>query len=307
MASRDYVVDVANYQPSSMSTYKHAGARQVIVKLTEGTSYFNPKASTQIKSVHANHMYLHGYHFATFSNSVSRAKAEASFFVARAKKLNISKKRYLWLDWETGDGNSVVGDKSANTRAILAFMKICHSAGYKVGLYSSASILRQYVDVAKVIKNYGTCIWVAAYPYSGATSKPDFNYFPSMDGVAVWQFTDNWCGLGVDGNITLKELITDSIKKVQKKSTSAKDSHNSGTQKKQKSEKKTGFVYAPVISHNPNWMIQLMDENGHYTGKYIKTNSRWKYFDVKTIKGMKCYKLGTDKQWAPGKFLKVIE
>ena len=37
MASREYAVDVAAYQPTSMSAYKHAGARQVIVKLTEGT------------------------------------------------------------------------------------------------------------------------------------------------------------------------------------------------------------------------------------------------------------------------------
>ena len=116
MATRDYVVDVAIYQSTSMSAYKHAGARQTIVKLTEGTGYFNPKASAQIKSVHANHMYLHGYHFATFGNSISRAKAEARFFVARAKKLNISKKRYLWLDWETGDGNVVVNSIYSNTR-----------------------------------------------------------------------------------------------------------------------------------------------------------------------------------------------
>ena len=54
MATRDYVVDVAIYQSTSMSAYKHAGARQTIVKLTEGTGYFNPKASAQIKSTHAN-------------------------------------------------------------------------------------------------------------------------------------------------------------------------------------------------------------------------------------------------------------
>lgn len=307
MASREYLVDVANYQSTSMASYHNAGAKQIIAKLTEGQSYINPKAHEQIKSAHAHHMFVHVYHFATFSNSVAKAKLEGKHFVSRAKHENISKKRFLYCDWEIGDDNSVVGSKASNTKAILAFMKVCHDAGYKVGLYSSASLLRSSIDIAKIIKKYGTCIWVAAYPRSGAVSTPDFNYFPSMDGVAVWQFTDNWCGLGVDGNITLKELITDSIKKVQKKSMSTKDSHNSGTQKEQKSEKKTGFVYAPVISHNPNWMIQLMDENGHYTGKYIKTNTRWKYFNVKTIKGMKCYKLGTDKQWVPAEFLKIIE
>ena len=217
MANRDYVVDVAVYQSARMSAYRQAGARQVIVKLTEGTGYFNPKASVQVKSTHTNHMYLHAYHFATFGNSVSRARAEAKFFVDRAKKLNISKKRYMALDWETGDGNVVSNGKTVSTRAIIAFMNEVKKAGYKVMLYSGASLLRNNIDTKSVVKKFGTCLWVAAYPYSGATSTPNFGYFPSMNGVAMWQFTDNWCGLGVDGNITLKELITDTAKAPAKK------------------------------------------------------------------------------------------
>ena len=297
MANRDYVVDVAAYQPTSMSAYKHAGARQVIVKLTEGTGYFNPKASAQIKSTHANHMYLHAYHFATFGNSVSRARKEAKFFVAEAKRHNISKKRYLWLDWETGDGNSVVNGTYSNTKAIMAFMDVVHKAGYKVGLYSGAYVLRQHVDTSTIVKKYGTCLWVASYATMGRIDTPNFNYFPSMDGVAIWQFTDNWCGLNVDGNITLKELITDRKLAVHKKS---------AERPKPKPIKKTGIVYAPVINHNPNWKIRLLDSNGHYMDQYIKTNTRWKFFDVKTIRGMKCYKLGTDKQWVPAKYTKLI-
>lgn len=296
MATRDYVVDVAVYQSTSMSAYKHAGARQVIVKLTEGTGYFNPKASAQIKSTHANHMYLHAYHFATFGNSVSRAKAEAKFFVARAKNLNISKKRYLWLDWETGDGNVVINSTYSNTKAILAFMKVCHDAGYKVGLYSGAYVLRQHVDTAKIIKKYGTCLWVASYATTGIIDKPNFNDFPSMNGVALWQFTDNWCGLNVDGNISLINLHPDAVakKKVVAKKTT------------KKSEPKViGIAYAPIINGNPKWSIKLIDDKGHYKkDEYIPTNSNWKVFATKTLKGMKCYKLGTN-QWAPAKFFKM--
>lgn len=293
MATRDYVVDVAVYQSASMSAYKHAGARQVIVKLTEGTGYFNPKASAQIKSTHANRMYLHAYHFATFGNSVSRAKAEAKFFVARAKKLNISKKRYLWLDWEAEDGNVIINSTYSNTKAILAFMKVCHDAGYKVGLYSGAYVLRQHVDTAKIVKKYGTCLWVASYP-TDLAYKPDFEYFPSMDGVAIWQFCDNWCGLSVDGNITLKELITDAVKVPTKTVVT-----------KPKSKPQTpNICYVPVLYGNPNYKVRLLDSKGHYQ-KYISTNTRWKVWGVKIIKGMKCYRIGTDKQWVPAKFCKV--
>lgn len=309
MATRDFAVDVAVYNSTDMSAYKRAGARQVIVKVTEGLGYINPKASAQVKSAHNNHMYLHAYHFATFSNNVGRAKAEAKFFVSRAKKLNISKKRYLWLDWETGDGNVVINSAYSNTKAILAFMKVCHNAGYKVGLYSSASIFRQYVDTDKIIKKYGTCLWIASYTTLGRIDNPDFNYFPSMNGVAMWQFTDNWHGLNVDGSITLKELITKGAEKAQKKVPSSKVSHYSGIEKERKcAEKKiTGTVYAPVINGNPNWMISLRDSSGHATGKYIRTNTNWKVFAEKTIKGQKYFKLGTDTQWVPAKFTKMIK
>lgn len=298
MASRQLGIDAAVYQGTSMSAYHNAGAKFGIIKLTEGTGYINPKAHYQIKSLHANHMYVHAYHFATFGYNTSRAKAEAKFFVNRAKAENVSKKRYLWLDWETGSDNCVTGGKVVSTKAILAFMKVCHDEGYKVGLYSGASLLRTAIDTKKIIQKYGTCIWVASYPTDYAT-EPNFNYFPSMDGVAIWQFCDNWKGLSVDGNISLIDL--------HKETTVVHKTAKPIEKPKPKLEKKTGVVYAPIINHNANWMIQLMDGNGHYTGKYIKTNSRWKYFDVKIIKGMKCYKLGTDKQWVPGKFLKVIE
>ena len=298
MASRQLGIDAAVYQGTSMSAYHNAGAKFGIIKLTEGTGYINPKAHYQIKSLHANHMYVHAYHFATFGYNTSRAKAEAKFFVNRAKAENVSKKRYLWLDWETGSDNCVTGGKVVSTKAILAFMKVCHDEGYKVGLYSGASLLRTAIDTKKIIQKYGTCIWVASYPTDYAT-EPNFNYFPSMDGVAIWQFCDNWKGLSVDGNISLIDL--------HKETTVVHKTAKPIEKPKPKLGKKTGVVYAPIINHNANWMIQLMDGNGHYTGKYIKTNSRWKYFDVKIIKGMKCYKLGTDKQWVPGKFLKVIE
>ncbi|OUQ48185.1 GH25 family lysozyme [Lactobacillus gallinarum] len=294
-------VDVANYQPESLAAYYSTGAKYVIIKLTEGLGYLNPKSRGQIKSAHAHHMYVHAYHFATFSHSVSQAKAEAKHFVARAETLNINENRYLWLDWEPGDGNSVVsGTKNQNTKAIIAFMTVIKQAGYKTGLYASSSILRSYVDTAEVIKQFGTCLWVASYPTAGATNKPNFNYFPSMDGVAIWQFTDNWQGLNVDGDVALIDL---------EKSHADETSVNKVAVKTQPkpAEKIPKIVYAPILYNNPRYMINLRDGNGHATDKYIQTNTRWRVVTTKTIKGQKYYCLGTDKQWVPAKFLQVVK
>lgn len=306
MASREYLVDVSAYQSVSMASYHAHGATGIIVKGTEGNWYKNPLAFKQIASAHHYHMWVHMYHFANFGHSVYQAKLEAKACLAEAKRLNISKKRYIFLDWEASNQNFIQGSKSANTKAILTFMAEIKKAGYKVGLYSGASVLRNNVYTSEIVKKYGTCIWVASYATAGRIDTPNFGYFPSMNGVAIWQFTDNWHGLDVDGNISLIDLHNEGAKKVQKKVLSGKGSKPSETQKVQKgAEKKTGVVYAPIINHNPNWKVRLLDSDGHYT-KYIRTNTRWKYFDVKTIRGMKCYKLGTNKQWAPAKYLKIV-
>ncbi|MBD5834695.1 GH25 family lysozyme [Lactobacillus delbrueckii] len=295
--ARTYGVDVAVYQPTDLARYHKVGASFAIVKLTEGTGYFNPKAQAQVTSARANHLYTHAYHFANFGSSVAQAKKEAKYFLTWAKKTNISKKRMLWLDWEASSANRVDGTRSANTAAILAFMQVIKAAGYRPGLYSGAALMRSAIDTAQVVKKFGTCLWVASYPTMDAVSTANFNYFPSMDGVAIWQFTSNWHGLNVDGNVSLVNLnqATETKKAAPKKVVKAKPK-----------AVETFLVYAPVINSNPNWKIALRDGNGHLTGKYIKTNSRWKVFDTKTMKGGTWYKLGTDQQWAPAAYLKKI-
>lgn len=55
-------------------------------------------------------------------------------------------------------------------------------------------------------KKYPNSLCVAAYAISGRVDKPNFKYFPSMEGVAIWQYTDNWKGMSTDGNVTILPL-----------------------------------------------------------------------------------------------------
>ena len=197
---REILVDVAKYQPNSLRTYKNAGAKSAIVQVSVAKSIVAPKARAQVKSAKANNMLVAGYFYACFGNSVSEAEAESLFAVKQAEAAGIPAGSFLGVDWESQDNNTSNGPRS-NTSAILAAMDVIKKAGYKPLLYSSASLMRTKIDTARVIDKYGTCLWVASYPYSGATYSPDFRYFPSMKGVAIWQFTDNWKGLSVDGNV----------------------------------------------------------------------------------------------------------
>lgn len=297
MSSKTYGVDVASYQATDMAAYHKAGASFAIVKLTEGTDYVNPKASAQIKSSRANHLFTHAYHFARFGSSVSQAKKEAAYFIKEAKKEDISQKRMLWLDWEAGSGNVVTGPKADNTAAILAFMDAIKAAGWRPGLYSGASLLRTAIDTKQVVKKYGTCLWVASYPTMAAVSSADFSYFPSMDGVAIWQFTSNWKGLGVDGNVAVAEINVTTAAPAPKPKPKAKPKATSAEFKHVVKVKNLGPGKA-------SWKVRLLSKDGHYTDSYVPQGSSWKAFKVMTIKGKKCYLIGKD-LWIPDEFVTV--
>ena len=291
MSSKTYGVDVASYQSTDLSAYSKAGASFAIVKLTEGTDYLNPKASKQVDSSRANHLFTHAYHFARFGSSVSQAKKEAAYFIKEAEKQDISQKRMLWLDWESGSGNVVTGPRAANTTAILAFMDAVKAAGWRPGLYSGASLMRSAIDTAQIVKRYGTCLWVASYPTMAAVSTADFNYFPSMDGVAIWQFTSNWKGLGVDGNVALVDLNSTSASPAKPKSAAV-------------TEFKGVVKVKNLGTGKASWKVRLLSKDGHYTDSYVPQGSRWKTNEVATIKGKKCYLIGKD-LWIPAEYATV--
>ena len=207
VSKRSYGVDVASYQSTSVS---YTGAKFAFVKLTQGTDYLNPKADQQIKSAKAHGLLVGGYFYANHGNSVSKARSEAKFAVAKAKAYGIPAGSYLADDWEQGSGNNVNGSATANTDAVIAAMQVIKEAGYKPLVYSGAYNFRNRLSISRIVKSYGTCLWVASYKISGRQDYADFNYFPSMDGVAIWQFTDNYKGYNVDGNIAVVDLKTSS-------------------------------------------------------------------------------------------------
>lgn len=249
--ARSYGVDVASYQSSSVG---YAGAKFVLVKLTEGTSYINPKASSQIKSGNSHGLLVGGYFYANHSGSVSRARAEAKYAVEKAKALGVPSGSYIADDFEQGSGNNVNGSATANTDAIIAAMQVIKEAGYKPLIYSGAYVLRNRMSISRIIKTFGTCLWVASYKISGRQDRADFNYFPSMDGVAIWQFADNYKGLGVDGNICLVDLKTSSV--------------SSAT----KPAKKT--VELPSLHPVVKWNIGAVAVVTNAKGAYIYTSSK---------------------------------
>ena len=201
---RSYGIDQASYQNSNISAYP--GAKFTIVKTTEGLDYQNPKARTQIASAKNAGIPVGGYHYARFSADSNLAVKEGNYTVENAKNMGIPVGSIYACDWESGSGNCVDRGADASANAILAFMDTVAKAGYKPLLYSGKRLLTNNINTKKVTDKYGDCLWVAYYKTSGREDVADFNWFPSMDHVAIWQFTDNWKGMNVDGNIVVKKL-----------------------------------------------------------------------------------------------------
>ncbi|EPH89073.1 LysM peptidoglycan-binding domain-containing protein, partial [Enterococcus faecalis] len=94
-------------------------------------------------------------------------------------------------------------DVNANTETILYGMRRIKQAGYTPMYYSYKPFTLQYVDYQRIIKEFPNSLWIAAYPSYEVTPEPLYAYFPSMDGVGIWQFTSTYIAGGLDGNVDL--------------------------------------------------------------------------------------------------------
>lgn len=206
---RSYGVDVSSFQGTDLAKYANLGAKYAFVKVSEGLDYRNPKAEAQIKSAKDNGMMVSGYHYARFSANSGVAVQEGHYAVNSAVAVGLPKGSYLACDWESGSGNVTNQGYEASANAVLAFLDVIVAAGYKPLLYSGKSLLTNNINVKKITAKYGTCLWVASYKTMNRQDTADFGYFPSMDNIAIWQFSSNWYGLNVDANITLIDLKSD--------------------------------------------------------------------------------------------------
>ena len=206
--------DVSSYQLSDfeyMLQRKQLGSEFTIVKLGgsggfEGEHYQNPKASAQLTNASKSGQDVAGYFWGQFGSDRLMAQKMARYAVADAHRTGLKQGAAIALDYEQGASMS----STANTDAVIEFMSAIKDAGYKPLLYSGAYYMKKYVDIERIGKQFGTCLWVASYKTTGLQLAPDFAYFPSMNYVAMWQFADNWHG--TDGNEELVSVIKGDVK-----------------------------------------------------------------------------------------------
>lgn len=152
--------------------------------------------STQVASAIAQGKRAHTYIWWDVWGSPAIAKQTMDYFLP---KIQTPKGSIVAIDFEGGASSN----KQANTDAILYGMRRIKAAGYTPMLYSGKPFLLANAYYQQVIKEFPDSLWISAYPDYNVTPTPNWNIFPSLDGIGIYQFTSTYIAGGLDGNIDL--------------------------------------------------------------------------------------------------------
>ena len=161
-----------------------------------GGMYGQTTYETQVASAIAQGKRAHTYIWYQVGGNASLGEQVLNTFLPQVQT---PKGSIVALDYESGAS----ADKQANTNAILHGMRMIKAAGYTPMYYSGKPYTVANVYVDQIIREFPNSLWMAAYPDYNVTPVPNYNVFPSMDGVAIYQFTSTYIAGGLDGNVDL--------------------------------------------------------------------------------------------------------
>lgn len=197
IASREQGTDVSVYQ-GNYGSWRN-GDKFTIAQIGGTNSGYIYNQSTyihQVANAKAAGLRTHTYVWYEVGGNQSIAKSAMDYFLP---KIKTPKKSIVALDYEGGASGSI----SANTQAVLYGMRRVKAAGYTPMYYSYKPYTLAHIDYLQIIKEFPNSLWIAAYPNYNVTTSPMYSMFPSMNGVAMWQFTSTYKSGGLDGNVDL--------------------------------------------------------------------------------------------------------
>lgn len=197
-ASRAQGTDLSRYQ--GYTAVKGQASDEFSISqiggINQGGIYTQATYQSQVATGIAQGLRMHTYIWYQVGGDKQAAKQCMDYFLPR---IQTPKGSIIALDYE--DGASC--DQSANTDAILYGMNRIKQAGYTPIYYSYKPYTLAHVDYKRILAAYPNSLWIAAYKDYAVTTSPDYAYFPSLDGIAEWQFTSMYKAGGLDGNVDL--------------------------------------------------------------------------------------------------------
>lgn len=188
VALPSYFIDISSHNGiisvAEFNSLKQQGIQGVVVKLTEGTSYINPYASSQIANARAAGIKVSAYHYAHYTSAVG-AQEEARYFANAARSFGLEASTVMVNDMEE---SSMVNNINNNVQAWQDEMR---RQGYSNLIhYTMASwldIRGGQVDTARFgINNFWVAHYAKGYTYMTQEEAKSLNYYAN---AAAWQYT----------------------------------------------------------------------------------------------------------------------
>ncbi|MGA3408508.1 GH25 family lysozyme [Lactiplantibacillus pentosus] len=198
-AARMDMVDVSNNN-GYMSTAEYTsmrnefGVKALTVKISEGTTFKDGYAASNIANGQAAGLYVNGYHFAHYKTR-AQAIAEADFAGQAAKAAGLPVGAVLATDVESAEEQGILS-QATNDRNNAAFMKEIQTFGYRADIYTSGS----WANNKMTIK--GKTGWIAGYPFVPAGKK----WYTNNN---AWQWSGSAHFRISYGNFDVSQLYTD--------------------------------------------------------------------------------------------------
>lgn len=207
-ASRAQGTDLSRYQ--GYTAVKGQASDEFAISQIGGINsdgiYTQATYQSQVATGIAQGLRMHTYIWYQVGGDKQAAKQCMDYFLPR---IQTPKGSNIALDYE--DGASC--NRSANTDAILYGMRRIKQSGYTPVYYSYKPYTLAHVDYKRILAEFPNSLWIAAYKDYNVTTVPDYRYFPSMDGVAQWQFTSCYRAGGLDGNVDLTGITQNGYRK----------------------------------------------------------------------------------------------
>ena len=172
-------VDLASYNSyltqSDYNALRNQGVKTAIVKLTEGTSYRNPAAASEIQGARNAGLNIAVYHFAWFTNA-AEASGEANYFLNAIRRFGLDTNTVVIADMES---SAVLNGNGANN--LNAFWNTLRANGYNNDVVYTSLNYDQNYGFSNTVGKKKT--WIAQYPYY-----PRVNNLQHQE-YGAWQFS----------------------------------------------------------------------------------------------------------------------
>ena len=189
-AKGDRGTDQSEYQ----GTYGKTGYGDETFEFSQIGGYYNGSFvphwtyTSQVQSARSRGLHAHTYIYAQFSGRW-QADQMLNYYLP---KVQTPKGSIVALDVESGN---------PDTDSVLYALGRIKDAGYTPILYGYKNFLVNHLNLQYISTQYP--LWLAEYPDYSVRRYPNYNFFPSFNNVAIFQFTSTYMPGGLDGDVDL--------------------------------------------------------------------------------------------------------